>query len=416
MEKQLWRERQISWILIVSLIGFGCILRLIWAEDMKWKLDEIWMFETARSFVTGHQSFPLLGMRSSAGILNPGASVWCFILLAFVSPDPVWMVRWVAILNIIAIVLFFWFFSTRIEPNQRFIWLWGLAIAAVNPLTIMFSRKIWTCNILAPFCFLIFLGHWYRSLRWGAVLWGLVGTFVGQIHMSGFFFEAGLFLWTIGCEYKQKTLRKTAWTAWFFGTSIGAIFLIPWIRYLLFDVGQSLSKSVGRLFTLEFYLQWLTLGWGLNLEHDMGKVFWQRFLAEPRFFGFPSYGMAIAHLFLAFCALSALLIWLIRRLREKSSEQFPELTFYIGAGAIAMGGLMVLSGLRVPVYYLNVLFPFAQIWIAFLYRSKPRLLFAIAIAQLFISCIFLIFVHQNGGIPDGNYGTAYYLQNYKVKD
>ncbi len=415
MEKQPWPEQRVSSALMIGLIAIGCILRLIWAEDMKWKFDEIWMFETARAVVTGHQSFPLLGMRSSAGILNPGASVWCFILLGFVSPDPVSMVRWVALLNIVAVGLFFWFFSTRIEQSQRLIWLWGLAIAAVNPLAIAFSRKIWAQNILAPFCFFIFLGHWYRFKNWGAFLWGFAGAFVGQIHMSGFFFQAGLLLWTIGHDYKQKTLRKTAWTAWFFGSSIGAIFLIPWIRYLLFEAGQSASKSVGRSFTLEFYLQWLTLGWGLNLEHDMGQVFWQRFLAEPRFFGYPSYAMAIAHLFLAVCALSAL-FWLIRQLRGRSVNLFPELTFYIGAGAIATGGLMLLSGLRIPVYYLNILFPFTQIWIAFLYRSKPRFLLAIAIAQLLISCIFLIFVHQNGGIPDGNYGTAFYLQNYKVKN
>ena len=41
---------------IILFIVFGCLLRLLWAEDMKWKEDEIWMYRTARSVVKGPKS------------------------------------------------------------------------------------------------------------------------------------------------------------------------------------------------------------------------------------------------------------------------------------------------------------------------------------------------------------------------
>ena len=64
---------------IILFIIFGCLLRLLWAEDMKWKEDEIWMYRTARSVVEGRMHWPWLGMSNGVGFLNPGLSVWCFI-------------------------------------------------------------------------------------------------------------------------------------------------------------------------------------------------------------------------------------------------------------------------------------------------------------------------------------------------
>jgi hypothetical protein len=396
-------------------IGLGCVLRLIWAEDMEWKADEIWMFEQARSIVLGNSPWPAVGMLNSAGFVNPGMSLWAFVPMAG-SPDPLVMVRWVMALNIGAIGAFVAFILRWIPQAQQWTWLWGMAIASVNPMAILFSRKIWAQNILPPFCFLIFLGHQFRSRAWGAFLWGFVGAIVGQVHMSGFFFQPVWVAWTLWADRSEtgKT-GKTRWTSFTIGSAIGGLPLLPWVYYL---VTHGIKNGAGRNFVPEFYLQWLTTGWGLNLEHQLDQVFWQVFLAEPRIGGVPTYGMAIAHLLLAVVGLGSLIAWAKSaryRQQVRSVLGYDSLRLYLTAGAIGMGLFLTGIGQRVPVYYLTMLFPFPYLWVVVMVRANPKLLSAIVALQLAISITFLGFIHQQGGIAEGKYGTAYHLQTYQIQ-
>jgi hypothetical protein len=403
-------------IVIFSAIAIGCGLRLLWAEDMEWKADEIWMFEQARSILLGTTPWPAVGMLNSAGFVNPGMSLWAFVPMAG-SPDPIVMVRWVMALNIGAIGAFIAFILWRIPKAQQLTWLWGMAIASVNPMAILFSRKIWAQNILPPFCFLIFLGHQFRSRTWGAFLWGLVGAIVGQVHMSGFFFQPVLVVWTLWAE--RMEMGKTRWLSFTIGSAIGIIPLLPWVNYLVTHlVTHGLKSGAGRNFVPEFYLQWLTTGWGLNLEHQLDQVFWQVFLAEPRIAGVPTYGMAIAHLVLAVAALTTLGAWVKStgyRQQVRSVLGYELLRFYLASGAIGMGLFLTGIGQRVPVYYLTMLFPWPYLWVVVMSRSKPNWLSAIVALQLAISITFLGFIHQQGGIADGKYGRAYHLQSYQMQ-
>lgn len=400
--------------IIWGAIGVGCLLRLIWAEDMVWQADEIWMFEQARAIWHG-QTWPSIGMLNSAGFANPGMSLWAFVPLAG-SPDPIVMVRWVMALNVGAIGAFLGFIRWGVPPAQQLTWLWGMAIASVNPLAILFSRSIWAQNILPPFGFLIFWGHQLRDRVWGAFLWGFVGAIVGQVHMSGFFWQPALLGWTLWTERSSRDSApsRTRWGSFAIGSGLGCLPLLPWVQYL---VAHGLNGGGKRQFAPEFYLQWLTMGWGLNLEHQMGKVFWRGFLAEPRLGGLPIYGVAIAHLLLALAGLATLIAWVTSktyRQQVRSVPGYAPMRFYLMAGAIGMGGLLTGIGQRVPVYYLTMLFPFPYLWVAVIGKANPRWLGAIVGLQLAIAIVFLGFIHQQGGIADGIYGPAYWLQNYPV--
>ena len=68
--RQSVQNPETRWIIL--FIVLGCLLRLVWAEDMKWKEDEIWMYQTARSVVQGRMPWPWLGMSNGVGFLNPG--------------------------------------------------------------------------------------------------------------------------------------------------------------------------------------------------------------------------------------------------------------------------------------------------------------------------------------------------------
>lgn len=437
----------IPWI--IAFVFVGCLLRLVWAEDMKWKADEIWMYETARDVVTGKQPWPWLGMANGVGFLNPGLSVWCFIALAWVTDDPVSMVRWVQGSNIVAIGLFIGFIVRFIPQSEQLIWLWGLAILSVNPLAIHFSRAIWSVDILLFFAFFVFVGHWFRQFRSGAFVWGLLGTLIGQIHMSGFFWQASLVLVSFWQQFKSKSKYQpqhsphhsiehstqyskqhpTQWIPWALGSAIGLLPMIPWIRQIGGTAATIARPSWAELLTPNFPLHWLLSSWGLNLEYDLGPEFWRSFLLEPRIMGYPSLGVAVALLFLAVSAIAAIVRWwhrwqhqrqsLQQHLNDSIAERKSDLKLepvpnaylpYLWAGGVVMPILLLLARVRIPGHYLIVLYPFIHIWVAVLERSRVRSLIMICSAQLFLSMCFLLFIHIHNGGPEAFYGTVYRLQ------
>src|SRR5205085_8039383 len=139
--------------------------------------------------------------------------------IAIFTNDPLSMNRVVEILNVIALLGFLLFILKRVNADERTIWLWGLALAAVNPLAVIFSRKIWAQDILPIITLIIIVSNANRHKRWGAFLWGLFGALLGQIHMSGFFFAAGLFVFTVLHDHFNKI--KFRWTYWIVGAILG---------------------------------------------------------------------------------------------------------------------------------------------------------------------------------------------------
>ena len=168
---------------IFIIIVFGLFMRLIWTDDMEWKGDEKQMYdmahEAADKFV-----LPATGMGSGGGIVNPGMSVGVFAIIAAFTNDPLAMDKTVQIINVISILCFLLFVFLKIDPKEKEIWLAGIALAAVSPLAVLFSRKIWAQDLLPIFSFFIILTNFYRSKGWSAFLWGLTGAIIGQVHMD----------------------------------------------------------------------------------------------------------------------------------------------------------------------------------------------------------------------------------------
>jgi len=409
---KLHHEQRQLLVIILFLITGSC-LRLLWATDMEWKSEEKWMFEQAQLIARGVAPLPIVGMRSGVSIPNPGMTVWWFAMIANFAHDPISMVRWVQSLNILTIWLFFGFVIWQIAPKKQKPWLWGLAIASVNPLAVVLSRKIWIPDLLTPFCFLVFLGHWFRKKFWGSFLWGIAGAFIGQVHMGGFFFALGLLLWTVWHDYKHQTLKETLWAGWFVGSALGSIPLLPWAWVVLPQMGHY-TRSVVSLLVPKFYVQWMSTAVGINLSNPLLKVFWRNFLYEPVIFGIPTYLMIPAHLFLLGIGLYPIYRFFKSRRNShpqvSSGEVESELNFYLKALAFGVGGVFTLSGVNVQPYYIIVVFPFLYIWLALCYQNQVKLLTTIALVQLFITFTFLVFIHRTGGFPGPGYGVVYRLQ------
>lgn len=400
------------------LLGAG--LRLIWGADIEYKLDEAWTFQqTQRGART--EPFPWLGMPSSTRVLNPGMSVWVFLLLGRVggAETPADLARAVQLVNVAALVLLIAFALRWVSPAERELWLWAAALAAVNPLAVLFQRKIWPPSVLPLLSVVLLMGWWGRHRRGGAFLWGLVGACLGQIHMAGFFFAAALAGWALAFDR-----RRVAWRGWLAGSGFGAIFLVPWVYYLLTGPGQaSHVLHWTRPFGFKFWTHWLTEPFGLGLRYALGPDFGD-FLSYPLLAGQPTYLVGLLHgllvvLGVVILARAGRRFWQQQRWRDLWVGGRSSTAFAVNAALWGFGVLLTVPGLAFYRHYLIVAFPLTFVWLTRLAlgddpagsRKLGRgLLATLCVTQALVTVCFLGYVHVNQAALRGDYGVPYGAQ------
>ncbi|MEI6815064.1 MAG: hypothetical protein WCL14_00540 [Bacteroidota bacterium] len=408
----IWEIDNLIWVFIF----LGIVLRLIWLPDMEWKGDEQWMFEHSQQSVHGGQ-FPLVGMESSGGIVNPGLSVWIFSAMSFVCSTPVGMARGVAMINVISILGFVLFVMKKVGEKERMIWLWGLALASVSPLAVLFSRKIWEQDVIVLFSMLTIVGNAYRAKRSGAFVWGLAGAMVGQIHMSGFFYALGLVVFTVVHDLTSK--QRTQWIWWFIGSVIGGVGLIPWV---LFISGHPHPTTLAwsHLLQFSFYFYWIIDGLGLNIMYSIRKTFWE-FIKWPYIGEMPTYLLGLIHVFLAAVGLFSIKkIYFHVKNNSKNFKSWESIKgyiakvnmneFYLLSILLGLGVFMNFSGVMTFQHYMIVAFPFSYIFIVKILFKNKKLLLALISAQMIITISFLVYVHMHDGIEKGDYGKSWISQ------
>ena len=411
LSKHIW-----SCGFVIAVI-VGVIFRTIWLSDMEYKGDERWLFEKTQEFSkAGH--IPTLGMKSSAGILNAGMSVWIFIILSklFLISAPPDLARAVQITNIVTILLLPVFIFSCIDRSEREPWFWSLALVCVNPLSVLFHRKIWSPSVFPIFTLTMFFGWWGRSSPWGAFLWGLTGACLGQIQLAGFFFTAGFLIWTL--LFERNSVR---WIYWLLGSLLGSISLIPWLVVTL----QSSRPDRRPYIDLSFYRHWFDMSLGLDLKYSLGKDYFE-FLSQPTVAGKPIYLVAVLHI-ATICVFTFILLRFIRQIRKEQPLSFDYLigrlsnsTLAIGAAFLGYGILLTVWVAPVYLHYLIILFNLPELWLAWMawfgsynrpqYRRVSRLLLTvICLCQTLLTMNFLNFIHEKQ-IIHGDYGTTYRTQ------
>ena len=399
--------------LLVAAVAAGALLRLLWLGDMEYKIDEADMFARAQE---GH--LPGTGIESSAGLDNPGMSVWAFVFLAkgFGITGPVGLARAVAILAVLAVAGLALFAAFVVDEREREPWLWAVGLVAVNPVGVIFTRKIWTLSLFPILTLGMLAGWWKRDRWWGAFAWGLVGAWLGQIHMSGFFLAGGFALWT--ALFRRRGVK---WLWWFAGSVLGALTLIPWIHYVLTS-GDSATRSVRSIVLLDFWRAWIAgPSLGVDLRFSLGSSF-KDFLEAPHLGSTPTFLVGLA--FLACIALGvAIAVVAARTLWPRRDElrSWPAVKRVIGGGSTNTGlavaaallgfGLLITFNFTVVYrHYLVVAFalPAVALACAALLAGDVgrRLLSGLVVAQAVLAFGFLAFIHDHGGAP-GDYGIAY---------
>src|SRR5439155_18272498 len=157
---------------LVAALILGAVLRLVWVNDIEFKADEAWTFQQAREAARSGP-FPWLGMPCSAGFRNPGMSIWVFLLFSKVVgvDEPTNLARAVQILSIVAIMFLVIFAWRWIGVDEREPWLWAAALVSLNPVAVVFHRKIWPPSVLPIFSLAMLAGWWRREHWWGAFVW-----------------------------------------------------------------------------------------------------------------------------------------------------------------------------------------------------------------------------------------------------
>jgi hypothetical protein len=401
---------------LVLAVLVGASLRLVWVQDMEYKADEEYTFERSQQMGRG-EPWSWTGMPTSMGIPNPGMSVWVFVGLArlFGISEPTGLARAVQCLNVAALGLLAWFAWFWVKPEQREPWLWAVVLAAVNPMGVLFQRKIWPPSIFPVFCTGMIMAWWRRDRFLGAFCWGLIGACMGQIHMSAFLIAAVLFLWTL--LFARQNVR---WLGWLLGSVLGALPLIPCLPFLFEAAREPVAPlSWEYALQLQYWRTWIFDGLGLDLAYSLREHF-RDFLAYP-LIGEKSTGLvAVAHLLLFGMGLflagnGAVVLWKRRgQWRELLTGGDSPTRLSVMASLLGCGLLVSLSGIYVHRHYLIVLFPLTYVGLALLALAAPRGRFVLAtvcVLQLFLSICFLGYIHVNQGAPRGDYGVAYGAQH-----
>ena len=406
----LWGRR---WrIGLAAAVLMGAAFRLIWLSDMEYKADEAWTFEHVKAFLQTGEA-PAIGMGSSAGVPNAGLSVWLFLALGYMTHalTPLALARGVQIANVVALLLLTVFALRMVSRREREPWLWATALVAVNPLSVLFSRKIWAQDLLPLFTLGFLTAWWRRSSRIGAFCWGLIGALLGQIHLSGFLFAASFALVTL-----IRDRRSVDWPAWLAGSVMGIAPMAPWLSLLLHGAAGT-SGTTWRppdLRFLEFFLYWPGLATGLDLPYALGHDF-LRFLASPFIGDAPTcFSGAV------FAAVAVLWARLIGGFvfRAKAGDARPRHLSAQTPSALALiasfavyGPLYILVGGKVHLHYMIIAFPLpalSMIWLADAGAPKlPRLLLgSLTLTMAMLTMLFLVYIH-NAEYIQGDYRTPY---------
>lgn len=409
------RSSTVVYLALAAVLAAGMGLRLIWLEDIEYKADEKWTWQHAKA-AAGTQPIAWVGMPTSAGLENPGMSLWAFIPLARLSDGPVELARGVAWLSIAAIVI--WIaFACRLPPAEREPWLWAAALYAVNPLAVLHHRKIWP-NCLYPSLIALLILCWYRrERRTMAFAWGVLGSIVTQINLSAGFFSLAFVLWA---GLADRT--RVAWKSWFAGSVLASLPLVPWFYFLQTESTQASQATfkLARLLECKFLTRWLTEPLGFGLDHALGEDYID-FLRQPLIAGVPSWLVALLHVVALVLGLTIAWRWFRSRRGQPFCWRrvlFPDSYAALVSSATfwGYGTLLTLTCLPLHRHYMIIAYPVELLWLAYLaidlHRGDQKSLIAgrkslagLVCVQFLLSASFLNYVHAKGAI-DGDYGVA----------
>lgn len=212
-------------ILIFSIILlFSLAFRVANLDLIEFKTDEA-VNLLLSAWPVLHHTIPPGGTVSSIGILNPPLFNYILTPLTFITLDPKVFSFLIALLNSISIAFFYLIVRKYYGQITAFT---SSILFAFSPWAILYSRKIWTQDLLVPFFILLFFSlHKIftenRQIYWIFIV--LSSLFLIQLHQISILFIALLFVFL----FLQKVKFNLKYIV--IGTILGTIPLLPYFGY-----------------------------------------------------------------------------------------------------------------------------------------------------------------------------------------
>jgi hypothetical protein len=296
------------------------------------------------------------------------------------------------------------------------VWLWGAALAAVDPLAIIYQRKIWPPCVL-PILLVAFFVAWEgRARPRAAAAWGLVGALIAQIHMAGVFYVGAFAAWSAYAHFGRTRREPVHWRGWWAGSAAGSLLTISWLvelRYSFFAHNAPPPKSA---LWGNFWRMWMENAVGSGVEASIGPDHMRALRLSPIVDGSETslVDVALAASLVVALVLAASAVWSLAADRRAF---FARLRWNTATAHnivfVGYGGLLTLLPFVVWRHYLIMTYPFSSFSLPLLVSlgaRRFRWLGVVWVAQAFVAASLIAYLVHHHGAPGGDFGNAFIPQ------
>jgi hypothetical protein len=410
MKKRSWQD----WTAAVLVAALAAGLRLHHIADMEYKYDEKTAFELAGQFLR-LEKLPLVGLDSSVGIPNPPGFVLIIAGLRVLLGGPLAVGAAIAAVNAGAIVWLGWFLAPRVGGFVS----WGAALMmATGPWAVIFSRKIWAQDLLAPFGCVLVAGLILAVQERKPGGWLLVGfgaTGLLHLHLStaflGVLLPGVVFLWRRyhPAPAAAPVIEPEEKPYLYGALALGLLSLAPYTLLILKNLPsavKSLKASRPPDFTWlqqarESMLAFSQLCGGIGFETTLGQ-------SAADFARSAGIWMTASAVATGIVAALVLVGWVRAWRRRKKDLVWLYLSTLV---ALHLAYILFISS-RTGASYFLVLYPAPFLLALLALEAIPRrfirlgLLSGILVIQIATVCLFQSFIHTRGSTL-GGYGVPY---------
>ncbi|MDP3941486.1 MAG: glycosyltransferase family 39 protein [bacterium] len=218
-------EKRTTVFLFILITFLAGIFRLSRIDLMEYKADEAINVFLATRARFGH-AVPPGGTVSSVGILNPPLFNYLLTPISFFSTDPQIFALSIALVNTLAVGAFFLLVSRYF---QRVTALFSSVFLALAFWPILYSRKIWTQDLVFPATVLMLFSFCRATIDgqkryW--VLFGIAIALLSQLH------QANILLLPICIGFFLLNRRKIPIRPLILGLVMGFLSLVPYLFFL----------------------------------------------------------------------------------------------------------------------------------------------------------------------------------------
>ncbi|MEO0563287.1 MAG: hypothetical protein AAF125_14360 [Chloroflexota bacterium] len=259
--RRIMRHRHL--LIALALFILAAYMRLAYLGLAEFNTDEAGNMLYARDALS-QQGLPLLGRPS--GQLNtptPPHSTYVYMLIAQWTFDPLIFTGVIAFVNAIGVALLYLLAVRMTSPVAALI---GTAWYAVDFYAVLFSRKIWEPELVAPVFILGMLAGWlgfYEGRRWGQLLALPLFVLTVMIHLSAapLLIVVPFLLWT-GRE-------NLYWRSLVIGAVVSGLLVLPFALGLYVgDVPTGGPNTLDQFYTSARPLR-LLADVALGLDHHL---------------------------------------------------------------------------------------------------------------------------------------------------